>query len=106
MIRRPPRSTRVRSSAASDVYKRQVPNGCSHIHFLFFIISLFFPALSLISSRTPSCSHRNRTRPFFLRVHFDLDSQLIQPSLRYPLITLSFFLYILLNVNSQLFGHV
>ena len=25
MIRRPPRSTRVRSSAASDVYKRQVP---------------------------------------------------------------------------------
>ncbi|WP_460379539.1 hypothetical protein, partial [Staphylococcus aureus] len=24
MIRRPPRSTRVRSSAASDVYKRQV----------------------------------------------------------------------------------
>src|SRR5665254_23603 len=27
MIRRPPRSTRVRSSAASDVYKRQIP-GC------------------------------------------------------------------------------
>src|SRR5665811_2305590 len=26
MIRRPPRSTRVRSSAASDVYKRQVDN--------------------------------------------------------------------------------
>src|SRR5665811_1899186 len=26
MIRRPPRSTRVRSSAASDVYKRQRPN--------------------------------------------------------------------------------
>ncbi|WP_460379529.1 hypothetical protein, partial [Staphylococcus aureus] len=25
MIRRPPRSTRVRSSAASDVYKRQTP---------------------------------------------------------------------------------
>src|SRR5665811_1082354 len=25
MIRRPPRSTRVRSSAASDVYKRQIP---------------------------------------------------------------------------------
>src|SRR5665811_851643 len=30
MIRRPPRSTRVRSSAASDVYKRQ----CSHQPFL------------------------------------------------------------------------
>src|SRR5665254_10598 len=28
MIRRPPRSTRVRSSAASDVYKRQVPLLC------------------------------------------------------------------------------
>src|SRR5665811_1876427 len=27
MIRRPPRSTRVRSSAASDVYKRQTPDG-------------------------------------------------------------------------------
>src|SRR5665811_2417720 len=27
MIRRPPRSTRVRSSAASDVYKRQVRQG-------------------------------------------------------------------------------
>src|SRR5665811_2596777 len=27
MIRRPPRSTRVRSSAASDVYKRQI-HGC------------------------------------------------------------------------------
>ncbi|WP_460379493.1 hypothetical protein, partial [Staphylococcus aureus] len=26
MIRRPPRSTRVRSSAASDVYKRQKPH--------------------------------------------------------------------------------
>src|SRR5450756_2638037 len=26
MIRRPPRSTQSRSSAASDVYKRQVPN--------------------------------------------------------------------------------
>ena len=29
MIRRPPRSTRVRSSAASDVYKRQRPHGCT-----------------------------------------------------------------------------
>src|SRR5665811_802038 len=27
MIRRPPRSTRVRSSAASDVYKRQLQEG-------------------------------------------------------------------------------
>ena len=29
MIRRPPRSTLDRSSAASDVYKRQIPNGGS-----------------------------------------------------------------------------
>src|SRR5665811_403454 len=45
MIRPPPRSTRVRSSAASDVYKRQVNN-----HYV--------PALEksglIISARTPS----------------------------------------------------
>src|SRR5665254_24585 len=32
MIRRPPRSTRVRSSAASDVYKRQLPDGDQQHH--------------------------------------------------------------------------
>src|SRR5665811_2443346 len=35
MIRRPPRSTRVRSSAASDVYKRQIENNavlCGIVH--------------------------------------------------------------------------
>ena len=32
MIRRPPRSTRVRSSAASDVYKRQILQGWELIH--------------------------------------------------------------------------
>src|SRR5665811_2459071 len=32
MIRRPPRSTRVRSSAASDVYKRQVYNLAAQSH--------------------------------------------------------------------------
>src|SRR5665811_1740826 len=31
MIRRPPRSTRVRSSAASDVYKRQVYMGTEDV---------------------------------------------------------------------------
>src|SRR5450756_1492798 len=30
MIRRPPRSTQSRSSAASDVYKRQEPGGAAH----------------------------------------------------------------------------
>ena len=33
MIRRPPRSTLDRSSAASDVYKRQINDGASDIHF-------------------------------------------------------------------------
>src|SRR5450756_1302711 len=32
MIRRPPRSTQSRSSAASDVYKRQTPDGVTHPH--------------------------------------------------------------------------
>src|SRR5665811_1705088 len=35
MIRRPPRSTRVRSSAASDVYKRQVLAYAFQIYFDF-----------------------------------------------------------------------
>src|SRR5680860_1921263 len=33
MIRRPPRSTQSRSSAASDVYKRQTLSGLSRIRF-------------------------------------------------------------------------
>ena len=33
MIRRPPRSTQSRSSAASDVYKRQVHQSRAHHHF-------------------------------------------------------------------------
>src|SRR5665811_1872469 len=38
MIRRPPRSTRVRSSAASDVYKRQVRDlPIAQVHILYFI---------------------------------------------------------------------
>ena len=44
MIRRPPRSTRKESSAASDVYKRQEPN--RPIHSIFFgggTPSLFSP---------------------------------------------------------------
>src|SRR5450756_3136399 len=50
MIRRPPRSTQSRSSAASDVYKRQVLNikAMSEIHggtkWLIFI-AVFVPAL-------------------------------------------------------------
>src|SRR5678810_474166 len=43
MIRRPPRSTLDRSSAASDVYKRQIRISLVHSHF----ISLIDPKLSL-----------------------------------------------------------
>ncbi|WP_460379454.1 hypothetical protein, partial [Staphylococcus aureus] len=49
MIRRPPRSTRVRSSAASDVYKRQVLN-C--IHCKCPLVLLF--KLSLIHISEPT----------------------------------------------------
>src|SRR5450756_3137434 len=34
MIRRPPRSTQSRSSAASDVYKRQLPGGAQAPHLI------------------------------------------------------------------------
>ena len=37
MIRRPPRSTQSRSSAASDVYKRQIPAGVGLIGYYFLI---------------------------------------------------------------------
>ncbi|WP_460379342.1 hypothetical protein [Staphylococcus aureus] len=49
MIRRPPRSTRVRSSAASDVYKRQL---------FMYSTSDVKPAFfnSLVSSSTLKCS--------------------------------------------------
>src|SRR5450756_2192079 len=43
MIRRPPRSTQSRSSAASDVYKRQVENGIApydQTHALFGLLGL------------------------------------------------------------------
>eukprot|EP00657_Telonema_sp_P-1_P007084 TRINITY_DN26692_c0_g1_i1.p2 TRINITY_DN26692_c0_g1~~TRINITY_DN26692_c0_g1_i1.p2 ORF type:complete len:104 (-),score=49.25 TRINITY_DN26692_c0_g1_i1:127-438(-) len=49
MIRRPPRSTQSRSSAASDVYKRQVP-AC--------------PSRALPSLRVPACpSHAREANP-------------------------------------------
>src|SRR5450756_2260381 len=49
MIRRPPRSTQSRSSAASDVYKRQGPGtlGYSADGFLARL-SLLMPAFSLV----------------------------------------------------------
>eukprot|EP00657_Telonema_sp_P-1_P000221 TRINITY_DN10396_c0_g1_i1.p2 TRINITY_DN10396_c0_g1~~TRINITY_DN10396_c0_g1_i1.p2 ORF type:complete len:116 (-),score=33.10 TRINITY_DN10396_c0_g1_i1:163-510(-) len=41
MIRRPPRSTQSRSSAASDVYKRQVSKCCRHAGVM--VLLLLFP---------------------------------------------------------------
>ena len=48
MIRRPPRSTRVRSSAASDVYKRQTFHCAQTLHFAPRFVILW----TQISSRT------------------------------------------------------
>eukprot|EP00831_Metopus_contortus_P061387 TRINITY_DN53240_c0_g1_i2.p1 TRINITY_DN53240_c0_g1~~TRINITY_DN53240_c0_g1_i2.p1 ORF type:complete len:122 (-),score=8.34 TRINITY_DN53240_c0_g1_i2:88-453(-) len=70
MIRRPPRSTQGVSSAASDVYKRQVQNHCSHnnnnlswhishfflIHLEHFKIELSsFYTLTLFESLSTIC---------------------------------------------------
>src|SRR5665811_2634543 len=54
MIRRPPRSTRVRSSAASDVYKRQGWTGAPGVSTFYFVdtatavdsVRAFFQAMS------------------------------------------------------------
>ncbi|WP_460366041.1 hypothetical protein, partial [Staphylococcus aureus] len=40
MIRRPPRSTRKESSAASDVYKRQ--RNCGHLYIVYDYFTHFF----------------------------------------------------------------
>ena len=45
MIRRPPRSTQSRSSAASDVYKRQLCNRAGHYIFALGFLLSFFPRL-------------------------------------------------------------
>src|SRR5665811_1662368 len=49
MIRRPPRSTRVRSSAASDVYKRQVSGlkGATAYRMVRVVPLLGYPAIWL-----------------------------------------------------------
>src|SRR5665254_11134 len=52
MIRRPPRSTRVRSSAASDVYKRQDAWCCRYSRFHFFLFAVFNLSLIHISEPT------------------------------------------------------
>src|SRR5678809_1689720 len=54
MIRRPPRSTLDRSSAASDVYKRQYLSRRSRILKSFFISRSRFWCLSLIHISEPT----------------------------------------------------
>ena len=57
MIRRPPRSTQSRSSAASDVYKRQaaIPTGPNYHGYLFYL-SEFPPGYHSVSHRSSSTS--------------------------------------------------
>ena len=79
MIRRPPRSTRVRSSAASDVYKRQVRVSYQSItaHQMqiveFLLHVLIFPrhmqAALAISCKELSY-HLHVTLFLFIQVHF------------------------------------
>src|SRR5450756_1268016 len=58
MIRRPPRSTQSRSSAASDVYKRQVDNDVALYKHLFFSLPYFLlsnqPCVGEANSPGPS----------------------------------------------------
>src|SRR5665811_2042600 len=49
MIRRPPRSTRVRSSAASDVYKRQLFAGAVGIGLVLLFMLVYYRLPGLIS---------------------------------------------------------
>src|SRR5665811_437741 len=56
MIRRPPRSTRVRSSAASDVYKRQVLTGFrlkTGIWGIIILLVIFTPLTFLLALTNP-----------------------------------------------------
>ena len=56
MIRRPPRSTQSRSSAASDVYKRQLPKEIKNVsHFYWMSFSSFEYALE----KYPEIKNRN-----------------------------------------------
>src|SRR5665809_50352 len=48
MIRRPPRSTQSRSSAASDVYKRQMGEGPARASFWMLIVGVHAMAIPMI----------------------------------------------------------
>src|SRR5680860_390711 len=63
MIRRPPRSTQSRSSAASDVYKRQQPNICGMMLSSDpEDVRLLFPDLSSDVHHAPSLINRSSGR--------------------------------------------
>ena len=59
MIRRPPRSTRVRSSAASDVYKRQIPHGPQADQFKYYAKWGMTPAQALQTAYLPAARMLN-----------------------------------------------
>ena len=73
MIRRPPRSTRVRSSAASDVYKRQVLSRPGALVISDMVSVLSVPSLPprSILAWCPRCRTRPCPRHFGQAVHSD-----------------------------------
>eukprot|EP00826_Nyctotherus_ovalis_P003870 TRINITY_DN10801_c0_g2_i2.p2 TRINITY_DN10801_c0_g2~~TRINITY_DN10801_c0_g2_i2.p2 ORF type:complete len:117 (-),score=11.91 TRINITY_DN10801_c0_g2_i2:604-933(-) len=74
MIRRPPRSTPLYSSAASDVYKRQVHGGCIKKHISLVLI----PSVPGPSKRSTPC---NDTSSYTLRTNASYVPTVPKPSL-------------------------
>src|SRR5450756_2370127 len=95
MIRRPPRSTQSRSSAASDVYKRQVQHRAAwHLLLLTRLTQialnavgdeqrLVLPIRSLIeSNQAPALARREKVLALALRVLRDDRARTLQDDLR------------------------
>src|SRR5450756_3080151 len=65
MIRRPPRSTQSRSSAASDVYKRQA--------YGYPMVDAFFESVSAGSNTGLSCGVTQASMPTLLKIVYMLE---------------------------------
>ena len=109
MIRRPPRSTQSRSSAASDVYKRQIPT-LLRLHQLNFLI---LPGDLLLHIAPLQIPHRGDSSLVLLHRSNPLDpflSQLLFPHPQLQRVRTSAFLhhngspviYLLLLLSTQL----
>src|SRR5665811_129134 len=62
MIRRPPRSTRVRSSAASDVYKRQSFRLCSRAPLMWMVsLAMAPPSFEVVCDCTDDLRHTSES---------------------------------------------